>query len=653
VPDEQSLPDGVETADMDHHFAARVPAMWNASGALAGGGGPTMVLGDVFGKGEPDSQAFNVSATATDYASGTDSSLHGYKVLSLVANKPESGMAGVLPYEVPLRAVDVKWGLSNFGVSYEAAWIARYDLADQNVVFNFSLGLDCGGEVSDKWLGIGSSVTTYSVCTETYASAAGAVWAELVRGTTGAFSFEDRAVIASSAGNRKPWFPTIAEDGRWRSMYNAAALTDPVTLDGTTVNVLEGGLVAENARATSESPYEPDCLFVESWYNGNISAIGTDVLVPIENANNPLGMTDNGTSYSSPEVAAVAAAVWRLRPDLDAAGVRELMLRTTRDWTATASDTGCRDDAHAPLLDAYAALLATDRGVQDAPVRLAVLDVAGSTAEIDTSNGIFDDKDLAAYKTAFASYEARREADGNVVDFSRYDLNGDGYTGGETTSRFDLDLDGVWETAVTLDIDGTDVPFDETAVTDLQVLCHAAWTDGVFGGGPLSRTEELGSLCAAEPTGASVLDRDCYLYAAGDYKVCPNGSWDWDETLTSGGESASQESSVVFIADSLSQVTYRGAASGADAESELGVEFTVEDAVDYAMTGTCSSDIVRSWVEVWDVTDGWPGTNVWAVENYECPNLSASGTLPPGAYWYWIDVREGGTLEATITFTPS
>jgi hypothetical protein len=69
-------------------------------------------------------------------------------------------------------------------------------------------------------------------------------------------------------------------------------------------------------------------------------------------------------------------------------------------------------------------------------------------------------------------------------DYSRYDLNGDGFTGGFTLAVFDLDRVGSTQfgapriTAdVTQDIQGLELRFDETILTDLAILCYYAYSD--------------------------------------------------------------------------------------------------------------------------------------------------------------------------------
>jgi hypothetical protein len=64
------------------------------------------------------------------------------------------------------------------------------------------------------------------------------------------------------------------------------------------------------------------------------------------------------------------------------------------------------------------------------------------------------------------------------LHYGRYDLNGDGFTGGTRTSRFDLDRVGSTQygaagygSDVTQEIEGHTVHFNETQLTDLQVLC--------------------------------------------------------------------------------------------------------------------------------------------------------------------------------------
>ena len=144
---------------------------------------------------------------------------------------------------------------------------------------------------------------------------------------------------------------------------------------------------------------------------------------------------------------------------------------------------GCSSEAGAKVIDAYAAVLAVDDFDINVPnsgrVRKAILDVSPN---LSPSNPIFDVEDLRSYITAF------ERADG-AIDYSRFDLNGDGRTGGTEKSRFDLnnrvDLNNQgnpdpfrWGSEpVSKEIEGGIVKFEEKALTDMEVLCYYAYSN--------------------------------------------------------------------------------------------------------------------------------------------------------------------------------
>jgi len=110
-------------------------------------------------------------------------------------------------------------------------------------------------------------------------------------------------------------------------------------------------------------------------------------------------------------------------------------------------------------------------------VRRAILDADG--------DGHFDALDLALF--ADHLFPNGQPAAPTAPDYGRYDLNGDGYTGGEgflMSAPFDLDRRGSQQyrqddgdfTTVTQNISGVDVTFDENHVTDAEILCYYAYS---------------------------------------------------------------------------------------------------------------------------------------------------------------------------------
>ena len=264
-------------------------------------------------------------------------------------------------------------------------------------------------------------------------------------------------------------------------------VTEPVSAFGTAVPNVTNTLVVEN-RVNTAAPYVPGCLEFRSSFPGDISGIGTDVWSFRDSAAN--AKVDAGTSMSTPQVAGLGAYIWALKPTLTPQEVINIIQTTARTLP---DDADCLN-APQPVIDAYAAILAVDDakalGVNpnsmDAPARLAIFDVVDSIGGVG-SNRAFDKHDLTAFVDAFLA------ANGTARDFSRFDLNGDGYTGGTTRrARFNLDIDPAQVYGgVMQDIRGTTVTYDENLVTDWEVLCYYAFSP-LYTGVPAERTAILG-----------------------------------------------------------------------------------------------------------------------------------------------------------------
>jgi len=228
-------------------------------------------------------------------------------------------------------------------------------------------------------------------------------------------------------------------------------------------------------------------LSLFSGTNSDISAVGENVRVFAP------GTAADGTSFSAPQVAGLASYLWLLSDDLR----RNQPIETTRRDIVGNGRTIGRDF----VIDAYATVLSLDGAQlptpQSAPVRLALLDL--------DNNGHFDEADLQAFAAHLL------DANGNPVapsarDYSRYDLNGDGFTGGPRTELFDLDRVHSTQfgaaadpTEVTQTIEGVDVHFDESSLTDAQILCYYSYS-GLYTGDPDGRAQRLTGLCGVSVT---------------------------------------------------------------------------------------------------------------------------------------------------------
>lgn len=221
----------------------------------------------------------------------------------------------------------------------------------------------------------------------------------------------------------------------------------------------------------------------------------------------------NGTSFSAPTVTGLAAYLWLIAPDLRDDGIpasitRDLIQHSVNRLVTTAQGNDIN------LIDAYRAALTFDLdptviGVPaiqfgEAPVRNAVLDIDG--------DGYFEEDDVQRFLWAYY--------DGDFLDpdtlpiepltrdYSRFDLNGDGFTGGSIggcdgvtprgapgcTEQFDLDLLATPELTPVYDsnVEGLfllppisdpviEEVFDETILTDFEILCYYTFSPLYYG----------------------------------------------------------------------------------------------------------------------------------------------------------------------------
>lgn len=165
----------------------------------------------------------------------------------------------------------------------------------------------------------------------------------------------------------------------------------------------------------------------------------------------------SGTSMAAPQAAGTAAYMWAVNPSLEVSEIVDLIKKTAREGSNGAlSSQQCRSENPAPSIDTYDAVLAA--GGDEA--RKALLDVTGDNR--------FDENDLEVFMDEWT------ERDG-ALDYSRYDLNGNGQTGGSTKGRFDLDQDIKFETT-TRTIEDINKEFDERDLTDKEILCYYAYS---------------------------------------------------------------------------------------------------------------------------------------------------------------------------------
>jgi hypothetical protein len=449
VPVTTELPDIITPADVSPvrpQITSRAHGAWNARGALAGVTPPTLVVNDYFGAGPPGAEVA-VQETAADFATGNPLA-HGYTMLGLAAGTFEPGAVANLQADqvtgmwagpdLPLRVVDLRQSIA--GSTMQDRLLQIVGALSGDVVVSTSLADGCA----------------LVGCTDAELRRDANQWITRVRGS----GLEGRFLHVSAAGNIYPNLLTDTAAARG-SAVNAAAL---FPLPG--VANLSNTIVVENTTSSDPAagPPVPICLTATSKRGGQISAVGNDIK-SLAAPGVPRDLPEGGASSAAPQVAGAAAAVWALAPALTPADIAGLLRATARPVDVVGGDARCdaAGAAAAPALDAYAAVLAAD-GVISEPARAAILDADG--------DGAFDEQDLAAFRDAFVA----SAADGVVdVDYGRFDLNGDGKTGGGR-DRVDLDARSPvhWTFSRRREVLGLEVGHDENAVRDLDFLCHEA-----------------------------------------------------------------------------------------------------------------------------------------------------------------------------------
>lgn len=524
---------------IDHHLAIRGAAVWNLKGMLdkpeLRNLRPTLVVTDYFGRGWPvpgpvagmPPEGWSVQIPAGDIkplcqtCAGND---HGYGVLSVIS-ADQGGLSsdfdlttGLYPAALTARVVDLEFRDTD-DVITTASVLRQARSSGGNVILNTSLGT-C----------VTKPDGTCTAEERLLAHRRGQHWLSLVRDS----GLENTFLHLTAAGNERAAFAWetsginfvargvyLPEDEDGLLDFDADTITkvdengDPILdwlFDPIRLPRLDNILSVENRfnviAGTEQDPVAQrqlppfvGCLSSQSTRGGHVAGIGggtyqenaATVDSKVWLAKGPTSISgtkeSTGTSFATPQVAATAAWVWSLRPDITALRVKDILLRTTIEKARV-----CDQDeiaAHKNV-DVYAAALATDNPhydnpalnknlgtTTDAPARLWLLDVASANplngSLSDTPDGKFTQADILKFLQEF---EARK----GKTDYSRYDLNGNGATGEPyartdliETSRFDMDGDLDWTTANQI-LEGNAVTVDEYQPADIGVLVFYAYS---------------------------------------------------------------------------------------------------------------------------------------------------------------------------------
>jgi len=496
VVKESVIPDNVDPVTYSnaldwirHHAAIGGTAAWNAKAAITNV--PSIILMDFFGAGPiplTDYLDANLSGNVAD--DDPNPSDHGYHVAGIMVadfGGPVTNpgvVTGIFPGNANLSIIDLKNGISDHDSDVLA--LMRAAAFGGTVVMNTSLGYDC------------QSSTTTNTCRErSRAMKAGIKWADMVR----ASGVENSLFHATAAGNRGAPAPDMRDTQTQFSYSTAATMTDMITDDGTLVPPLTNTVAVERVDGNGD-PAKVTCLNDNSFVGGHLSAVGTNV-ISLDHLGMALPLS--GTSMSTPQVAGLAAYLLAIDNSLTPQRIKEILIDTAQP-VPTPGGAGCSDwSSPAPVVDAYAAVLALDgsdalQGTGSALVRLAILDVSSDGITLDdTGNGVFDEYDLMYFLQEIDIGNQEKSVGNAKVKYSRVDLNGDGFDGGTGNYKKKLNLDIDYPptyTIVTQNIEGEVREFNENALTDEDILCYYAYSS-LYTGDSTMRSNLLANRCKA------------------------------------------------------------------------------------------------------------------------------------------------------------
>ena len=415
---------------IDHLLAARAPAAWNVARVAIPANQPILLVEDFFGGGPPNA-AVNAALTPAEFGTGAVDS-HGYHVLATILgtfasvatlNAGPDQVVGLFPRRADTRIQDRVVVTDRLTAQNEKLRIVR-DLP-RRVVLNSSVGFKVPVTLAE-------------------AIVTGAQWLTKVRTAGhGNTSLEGKFLHVKAAGNENGLLAVLGSE-----VAAATLVANMVDDSGAPAPTLTNTLIVEDLLNTAAEPFQPGCRSAESSVGGNIAAVGTGVF-SLTDAGTTAG-DFSGTSMATPQVAGLAMYLWSLAPLLTPQEVLARIRATALPGVAQ-TDPLCSTiaSATAPAIDAYAAVLSADHGLAAPLVRRTLLDVVNASGA-EPPDVRFDEHDVQRFLD-----ELDTRAGANF-DYSRYDLNGDGRTGGTTLSRFDLDANVLpaW-TSVTFPIAST------------------------------------------------------------------------------------------------------------------------------------------------------------------------------------------------------
>lgn len=522
------------SGDFEHLLATRFPAAWNVRRVAENGCGgrkvtvivPDQYFGTPSAFSEQLEASFSFDRTLTEPTASQTAERHGFQVVGTLAAKfdaiPSTG-ANPLPACLQLRLVNT------FGLT-------MWETVERTIA---AVLRDTGPVIVSSSQGYNVPVCGTSDCGA--ADIAGArdflrrdLRNRLDQGITwGAFARQPniaaRMLVTQAAGNSATRlfgriyrglrsaeldsaFAIATTLDRLEAVATDATLWSPVTLADTPVNPAAQSIELDSSTVAALKTRR-DRLLAHPVTSDNLLLVGAATNVPRAADLRPAPFSNDGasvfavgqsvtavdvrpvdgTSFAAPQVAGLAAYLWLLEPALpqQPAATTAALLRSSAQNNAF----GTR------AIDAWGAVLALDAGSAPTPatarMRLAALDADG--------DGFFNLADLQAFRNAYLdSTGAPREP--ATPDYGRFDLNGDGFTGGVRTTPMDVDPSGSTRfgarqlTTLQVTIGSSTLTINESAVTDAQALCFYARSALYSGTDAAARDALLSDLCANPST---------------------------------------------------------------------------------------------------------------------------------------------------------
>lgn len=533
IPEPDQLPDNVSPASsvnsmgpIYHQLAARLAPAWNAVNLYTSKSKVEVIVVDFFGNGA--ATEINQLAPPSGFTTGHKCSqiinrvrseldcFHGYLVLGVLdgsfgGDNTETGMVtGALPKDVKVNIIDLaampatktteNFIIEQLGLIFKSSSASRY-------VLSMSIGDPRQNLVPAR------SVVAANA------------WRKLVRKIPNV-NYEAQVIQVTSAGNNRA--NTLAQNHSW---WNAAVLLGTLEKQSSLTN----GLVVENRTvATINGVISPGPRNLSSTIGGNVGAIGTNVF-SFSGPRTARFWSDGGTSSATPQVAGLAAYMEMISETLPTKlSVQEIISRIR-------SANYKPDGIPTPAIDAYASMLSLDSGLNASFVRLAILQPTIVSPAVPKKNFAFDDALLFLQAFFPMAYGLNAPAPAQQ-NFSRFDLNGDGYTGGSRTYPFKLDSSTVAFGMLRQYPNGISVNINESAVTDFEILCYYVnsklydFADlGKFNMELQNISKKLGhnvSCAVAPPNTAVITNWSCTAIGNGNFKVNLNGIANSTEPLT-------------------------------------------------------------------------------------------------------------------------